>query len=382
MRSPGAQSAARVYPSHVTRGLSWWRSMVRTAKRSRPEKNVVATSSQRAGSPTPSSLWRTTSRMNTATTSSHSRIRASHDERLEPPVVLSNSAFDSQTLRMYAHCGSRRALRRRRRSSLRTSSSRGRHSVDLPEAHQYPVPVVDSLHLGGSEFYRDDPSDAHYWHARVLLMEAVSEVCPDLIADLGDRALSICNAVRDDRRLHEPHLASWKSVSSATPTHRAYLLPLRTAIQEFATDHHLDAEWSCEIFLRTVFQRSLMVAGGAPTSSLPPHWPYPPASARFPFSEGEKLDRQVTKRKRKAAGRFAKLAESRGFRRSRRKHDTTHFRWLARYQVLGWSFDRIAAEDEQKAARKTVSEAVHRTAALLPLDLRPTGKPGRPRTPT
>lgn len=242
--------------------------------------------------------------------------------------------------------------------------------------------MSNSFRLGGSEFYRDDPSDAHYWDARVLFMQAVSEVAPWVLTNLRDQVLPVCDAAREAHAFNERHIESWPSVSSSTPIHRPYLLPLKTSITEFASDHHLDCEWACEILLRTVREWSLSISKSATTSSRPLPWAYPPASARFPFSPGEEDDWQDAKQDHKSIRRFLNGALDRGFRQSVRKLDDTHFRWLARFQVLGWSHERIAKEDKEQRGRRTVLDAIKRTAALLPLELRPTGKPGRPRTPT
>jgi hypothetical protein len=52
-----------------------------------------------------------------------------------------------------------------------------------------------------------------------------------------------------------------------------------------------------------------------------------------------------------------------------------HFRWLARYQVLGESFTVIARDACKE--RQTVTDATKETAALVHLELRPAGRPGR-----
>jgi hypothetical protein len=210
-------------------------------------------------------------------------------------------------------------------------------------------------------------------------MEAVSEVAPWILTDLRDQVLPVYNAARKDRGFNERHLESWESVLSSTPTHRPYLLKLKTRIMQFASDHHLDAEWACAIFLRTVREWSPSIAKIAATSSRPLPWAYPPGSARFALSRGEEHDQEVAREQHKSGKAFTKLAEQRGFKRSTLKHDVRHFRWLAQFQVLGLSHERIAAEDKQKPSRKTVAEALDRTAALLPLRLRPTGAPGRPK---
>ena len=242
--------------------------------------------------------------------------------------------------------------------------------------------MSNSIRLGGAEFYRDNPSDAHYGHARVLFMEEISKVAPWVLTELRDQVLPVYNAARKDRGFNERHLESWESVSSSTPTHRPYLLKLKTRITQFAIDHHLDAEWACAIFLRTVREWSPSIAKIAATSSRPLPWAYPPGSARFALSRGEEHEQKVAREEHKSGKAVTKLVEQRGFKRSALKHDVTHFRQLARFQILGWSHERIASEKGQMAGRKTVSEALARTAALLPLDLRPTGKPGRPRTST
>lgn len=240
--------------------------------------------------------------------------------------------------------------------------------------------MSSSFRLGGSEFYRDDPSETHYWDPRVMFMQAVSKVAPSVLTNLRDRVLPVCNSLRGEQAFSERHIESWKSVSSSTTIHRPYLRPLKKSIVEFVSDHHLDCEWACEIVLCTVREWSRPVSKGVTTSSTPLDWAYPPASARFPFSSREELDWKLAKQQHTPIRRFLNVALGRGFRRSVRKHDYTHFRWLARFQILGWSHERIATEDKQKAGRKTVAEAIARTAALLPLKLRPTGRPGRPKT--
>jgi hypothetical protein len=72
-------------------------------------------------------------------------------------------------------------------------------------------------------------------------------------------------------------------------------------------------------------------------------------------------------------GRFE---SSLGWASTRQKRKLQHFEWLARYQVQHWSYERIRREYNVRE-RKTVEDAVKRTAELVGLPLRP-AKGGRP----
>jgi hypothetical protein len=61
----------------------------------------------------------------------------------------------------------------------------------------------------------------------------------------------------------------------------------------------------------------------------------------------------------------------------RAKNADLHFEWLVRYQVQGWSHERIASRynrgfDSAKRTASTVARALHSTADLIQLTLRPT----------
>jgi hypothetical protein len=58
-----------------------------------------------------------------------------------------------------------------------------------------------------------------------------------------------------------------------------------------------------------------------------------------------------------------------------KRNGTLHFRWLARYQVIGESYADIAESDW--VDYKTVSEGIKRTAEAIDLPLRQPGRPGR-----
>lgn len=64
-----------------------------------------------------------------------------------------------------------------------------------------------------------------------------------------------------------------------------------------------------------------------------------------------------------------------GYRKTPRKRALKHFEWLARYQVLGWSYEQIA--HEKPLDRKTVEKGVKQAAELVGLALRPAHR-GRP----
>ena len=63
-------------------------------------------------------------------------------------------------------------------------------------------------------------------------------------------------------------------------------------------------------------------------------------------------------------------AEHAGFRRTpdRRNREGDHFEWLAKYQVLGWSFKRIA--ESINVDKRSVERAIHGLAEQLPIKLR------------
>jgi len=71
----------------------------------------------------------------------------------------------------------------------------------------------------------------------------------------------------------------------------------------------------------------------------------------------------------KAAGEYTKV---------KRKRETEHLEWLARYQVEGKSYHAIR-EESGKADLRTVQEAIMRTAELIGLPLRAPTRGGRPR---
>jgi hypothetical protein len=77
------------------------------------------------------------------------------------------------------------------------------------------------------------------------------------------------------------------------------------------------------------------------------------------------------------AGLDAKLKEI-GFRRAPKLREADHFRWLALYQVRGWSPAKIANDLSEKSGRvmteNGVLRAIKRKAKLISLTLRPSNK--------
>lgn len=65
-----------------------------------------------------------------------------------------------------------------------------------------------------------------------------------------------------------------------------------------------------------------------------------------------------------------------GYEVGKEKQADAHFEWFVRYQVQGWSKERIARE--YHTARQNVSSAIEEIARLVCLEPRPTVKGGRP----
>jgi hypothetical protein len=88
--------------------------------------------------------------------------------------------------------------------------------------------------------------------------------------------------------------------------------------------------------------------------------------AREAFDQYLREDRELWTRDAEDAGLVPTATKRNG---------TLHFKWLARYQVIGESYAAIA--ESNCVDYKTVSEGVKRTAEAIDLPLRPPGRPGR-----
>ena len=63
----------------------------------------------------------------------------------------------------------------------------------------------------------------------------------------------------------------------------------------------------------------------------------------------------------------------------KKKNDPSlHFRWLARFQVLGEGYSDIGKSEEPCVDRRSVDQAIKKTAALIGLTLRSSDPRGRP----
>lgn len=169
-------------------------------------------------------------------------------------------------------------------------------------------------------------------------------------------------------------------VMEAFRTFRPHLLPLRSALIEWADPHGLrETERDRDPWALNAAVRTLRTWAASVLVEL--RWSFPPTSVRPPFTDAEEqvLEKERSAhRRRHEARREIALARERGFRPARRKRDTIHYLWLAEFQLLGWTYERISRTQGSLADRTTVSEAVKRTAACIGLELR-APKPGRPR---
>jgi len=215
---------------------------------------------------------------------------------------------------------------------------------------------VKTFAVGHSDFYRRP--DAVLSHGRVLFLEAVRVEAPGVLAALRDDVLPkfLAPSRSDDAPGIISAMRAW-----------ADRFNLR------ATDRPPES-WVIEVGLRTLRTWAM-------SERVELRWSFPPTSARFPFTEAEErelqLQRAARERRHERRGEFA-LARARGFQRTPRKADATHYIWLARFQVLGETIEQVAKTPGAEADRTTVRSALRRTAASVGLVLR-TPAPGRPR---
>lgn len=235
--------------------------------------------------------------------------------------------------------------------------------------------MSNSVQLGYAEFYRPDPArnDPPGWHGRVLFLKAVQSAVPDVLTKLRVNVLPVYEATLRSPALYPPHFDEWSRVSAARTGFRHHLLPLKTAIRDWAAHFHLEkAQWVFEAANRTL--RTWV--RGDPTIGC---WELPVTVVREMLSREDAKKLKRKKRLHEPSEDIGARAVARGFRRNPQKRKLRHFLALARFQCGGWNQTQLACESDPPVDQPTVRKALERTAEMIGLQLRK-AQPGRPRT--
>lgn len=254
--------------------------------------------------------------------------------------------------------------------------------------------------------------------AQDQFLNAVRKLCPEVLYSLRDSVLPLYREVEVGDATH-PHFPvswlDWLTFEKADGTHNSQFLPPKAAILKWAEDYNLTkcspgaqkapaAHWVCKVAVKTLLtwlDSDLMLDPPPenPGDPVIPKWaPHHGPASYVLIAAAERKSHQFTflgphptddpdldsyrNRMRSALDQALHAAwdEAQESLRARfgteLDHDREtekHCRWLALYQVKGWSAHRIAESDyaPQSDVVSTVSRAVEKVCALIDLTLRP-----------
>lgn len=91
----------------------------------------------------------------------------------------------------------------------------------------------------------------------------------------------------------------------------------------------------------------------------------------------EKIDGLYERYKEAYRKRTEEFFKQNGYVKGKEKYEDSHFEWFVRYQVQGWSKEKIARE--YHVTRQSVTNAINEIGDLVGLKPRPASKGGRPK---
>lgn len=263
--------------------------------------------------------------------------------------------------------------------------------------------------LGFGEFEPADGVSSRVY-ARTLFLAAVRRFVPAVLQALADQPLAAFSVAV--RGTNPDNVRNWVALREAADDETPSLTDLQDALLTWAQQYHLDADWCLDRSLRTL----RAWASQPPYSPLRRDWDYEVVGQFLPTSAEERriffthpgwepvlglLTRAEAERvirdsfDRYLRGHLDAMEEATQraqvwpedptgnqsrpapqMRRTPEKRSPEHFEWLARYQVEGLSFSKLAHAVYR--SRPTVTDAVKRAADFIGLPLREPDKPGRP----
>ncbi|AST57377.1 mitochondrial outer membrane protein IML2 [Thermoanaerobacterium thermosaccharolyticum] len=91
----------------------------------------------------------------------------------------------------------------------------------------------------------------------------------------------------------------------------------------------------------------------------------------------KRIDALFSRYKELYKKRTEEFLKQNNFVKGKEKQEDVHFEWFVRYQIQGWSKEKIAKE--YYVTRQNVSNAIKEIADLVGLKPRPASKGGRPK---
>jgi hypothetical protein len=243
------------------------------------------------------------------------------------------------------------------------------------------------------DFRSADLHDTTRWKARRLFLVVVEDECPEVMRDLVDsclpayqEAFPIRNWEADeDEEPAQPEAYFWAKLIALQDDRSR---PLETALEAWGRRYHVDRPWLYDVALGTLAKAAEL--GAAPASFAEPcyidslalpqfrfaHFVWVPTTMTWDeystrINEQFRVDLGAYRKRIQDYAREARLRPAKSTRKDGLKR---HMQWFVRFQVLG--HERSALAEETGVDRKTISDALQETAALIELPLRPAPRPG------
>ncbi len=228
--------------------------------------------------------------------------------------------------------------------------------------------------------------------ARSRFLEAVRKHAPEVLEDLQAEPLELEMRIATTETLSIPR--TWQDLVQAVEGGDSNLVSLRDAVLAWSRRWHVDVDWCRDQALWTLMRWERVPADdpahttwslerGSQFQPVVRGWP----PFRFYHAPWDPTDTSRTIAAQAIRSAFEQklahyldsveeAAQASGMRSTPEKRSDDHFAWLARYQIGGESFERLAKDVFRD--RRTVAAGIKDAARLIDLPLRSPGRPGRP----
>ena len=229
--------------------------------------------------------------------------------------------------------------------------------------------------------------------ARSRFFEAVRTHAPQVLEDLRAEPIDLVVRIATTEEISIPPV--WQDLIEAVESSDPDLVALHDVVLGWSHRWHLDTDWCRDQALRTLIMwTTVPVDDPARTTwslergslfqpvlrGWPPfrfyHAPWDPTFTSRTTAV-KALHDAFDQKLAQYLNSVEDAAMAMGMQSTPEKRTDDHFAWLARYQIGGESFDRLAKDVFRD--RRTVAAGIKAAARLIGLPLRSPGRPGRPR---